>query len=72
MNPKDLTSFSLAVFCTFFGFLAAVTMYVYYGFFLHQDLPSNIMTVTNVFIGQSFGGTIAAIFTQKKEASDAN
>lgn len=70
MSIKDITAFALTAFCAFFGFLAAVSLYMYYGVWLHQDLPANLTAITYFFIGQSVGGTVASIFAQNKSAKD--
>lgn len=68
-NTRVSTQFALSIFCTIMGFLAAVSVYVYYAFWLHLDLTPNLTLITQVFIGQSLGGTIASILYKPKGES---
>lgn len=54
------TVFALACFCTFAGFVAAVSLYGFYGFWLQKDLPMALADITKWFIGQSVGGGLLA------------
>lgn len=65
-NSRVSTQFALAIFCTFFGFFAAAGVYLFYALWFRADLPPNLFMVTNVFIGQSFGGAIAALYNRPK------
>ena len=59
------TAFAISSFCCFFGFMTAVAMYIYYGFWLEKDMAAGNQALTYVFIGQGFGGMIAALFNNK-------
>ena len=60
-NSRVSTQFALAVACTALSFSAAISVYCFYALWLRLDLPPNLATVTNVFIGSGFGGAIAAV-----------
>lgn len=57
-------AFGIAAACCFLGFLTAIVMYGYYGFGLHKDMGAGIQALTYVFIGQGFGGMVAALFNK--------
>jgi hypothetical protein len=57
-------SFGIACFCCFFGFMVAISMYIYYGFVVQKDMAIGLQALTYVFVGQGFGGMIAALFNK--------
>lgn len=76
-NSKISTQFVLSVFCALTGFLCAVSIYGGYGIYLlfHptvtcgtppaaiiRDIPPNLTAITQAFIVQTIGGTVAAVF----------
>ena len=76
-NSRVSTQFVLSVFCALSGFLAAVGIFLIFGikFMLHPtimcgnppvatmgDIPPNITAITQAFIVQTIGGTVASVF----------
>jgi hypothetical protein len=61
-------AFGIACACCFLGFLVAIIMYCYYGFYLQKDMTAGNQALTYVFVGQGFGAMIAALFNQTKIA----
>ena len=57
-------AFGIAAACCFLGFLVAILMYVYYGFWLQKDMGAGQQALTYVFVGQGFGGMVAALFNR--------
>ncbi len=57
-------AFGIASACCFLGFVVAISMYAYYGFWLRQEMAAGNQALTYVFIGQGFGGLIAALFNR--------
>ncbi|MCL4502094.1 MAG: hypothetical protein M1438_09585 [Deltaproteobacteria bacterium] len=57
-------AFGIACFCCFLGFLVAIAMYVYYGFVLQKEMAGGNQALTYVFVGQGFGGMVAALFNR--------
>ncbi len=55
-------AFGVAAGCCFVGFLTAIVMYAYYGFVLQKDMAGGVQALTYIFVGQGFGGMIAALF----------
>ena len=54
------TVFALACFITFTGFVAAVSMYAYYGFWLQKDMTPMLADITKWFVGFSGAGGFLA------------
>jgi hypothetical protein len=63
-NARLNIAFGVACGCCFIGFVTAIVMYAYYGFFLHQDMTAGLQVLTYVFIGQGFSGMIASLFNR--------
>ena len=61
-------AFGIACACCFLGFLVAILMYVYYGFWLQKDMGGGQQALTYVFVGQGFGGMVAALFNRTSSA----
>jgi hypothetical protein len=57
-------AFGIAAACCFLGFLVAIAMYVYYGFCLQKEMAAGNQALTYVFVGQGFGGMVAALFNK--------
>ena len=56
--------FAIACFCCLFGFLTAIFMYVYYGYWTQKDMTGGIQALTYIFISQGFGGMIVSLFNK--------
>jgi hypothetical protein len=46
-------------------------MYVYYGFWLQKDMGAGQQALTYVFVGQGFGGMVAALFNKSTGTTTA-
>ena len=55
---KINTTFAIACFCTFTGFVSAISIYAYYGIYLVKDIPPGLTDITKWFIIQSLSGGV--------------